>query len=472
MPTDITPIPFRPDRLIKATGGVFLCNHSDNLFDGVSIDSRKTGKKDLFVAIRGENHDGHTFINDLVESGVKGLIINEEKKADFPVEAWNKKGITCIAVKDTITALGALANSQRIEAGVKVVAITGSNGKTSTRAMTASIFSQRFITHATSGNFNNEIGLPLTLLKLGYQHEWAVVELGMNAPGEIERLGRICMPDIGVITNVGTAHLEGLGSIENIARAKGEILSTINTNGTAVINAAIPLFSELIKEMGPDLFVFGESENANVKASSISVTNGFVRFQLTIGQESATVTLKTPGVFMVPNALAAASAGVLAGFSIEEIKHGLENFTPVKGRMTIIKTDSGLNLIDDTYNANPDSMMAAITTLKKLTGKGRSFLVAGDMLELGEGTVKLHEQIGSFAAGSGIENLCITGRNAEHVSKGAQNSGMSSEFIFTGTKKEIITNLSKKLNKGDWILIKGSRSMAMEEIVKELSKGA
>ncbi len=472
MPTNITPIPFTPARLIEATGGVFLCNNPENIFQLISINSREIGKKDLFVAIKGANHDGHNFINDIISSGIKGVIIDEENKDKFPIDSWRKKGVTCIAVKNTVKALGDLAHSQRIEADVKVIAVTGSNGKTSTRAITSSILKQRFVTHSTSGNFNNEIGLPLTLLKLGYKHEWAVVELGMNAPGEIERLGKICQPDIGIITNVGAAHLEGLGTIENVARAKAEIFSTINKNGTAIVNNNIPLLSELTKNIKADILIFGDSYEARVKASSIELNGDSVSFNLEMKGSSTPILLKTPGLFMVSNALAAASAGMLTGLNMEEIKKGLEDFIPVKGRMNIIKTSKGINLIDDTYNANPESMMAAITTLKKLKGKNRSFFVAGDMLELGENTITLHEKIGSFSAETGIEELFVTGENAKHVSNGALNYGMKPEYIFTGTKKEIINNLSKKLNKSDWILIKGSRSMAMEEIVKELTKDA
>ncbi len=470
MPTNITPIPFTPTRLIKATCGVFLCNNPENIFPRISINSREICQNDLFVAIKGANHDGHNFINDLINSGIKGVIIDEEYKEKFPIDSWSKNGVTCIAVKNTIKALGDLAHSQRIEADVKVIAITGSNGKTSTRAITSSILKQRFVTHSTSGNYNNEIGLPLTLLKLSYKHEWAVVELGMNAPGEIERLGKICQPDIGIITNVGTAHLEGLGTIENIARAKAEILSTISKNGTAIVNDSIPLLSELTKNTKADIIIFGDSNKAQVKASAIELNGDSICFNLEMKNSSIPINLKTPGTFMVSNALAAASAGMLSGLDIDENKKGIEDFTPVKGRMNILKTSKGINLIDDTYNANPESMMAAIATLKKLTGKNRSFFVAGDMLELGENTIKLHEKIGSFSAETGIEELYITGKNAKHISNGALNFGMKPEYIFTGSKKEIINNLSKKLVKSDWILIKGSRSMAMEEIVKELTK--
>lgn len=472
MTSNITPIPFTTDRLIKATAGVFLCNNPENIFSLVSINSKDIGKNDLFIAIKGKNHDGHKFINDVIDKGIKGVIIEEEKKDNFPINKWRKNGISCIAVKNTIKALGALAHSQRIESGVKLIAITGSNGKTSTRTMTTAVLQQQFVTHSTSGNFNNEIGLPLTLLKLGYKHQWAVVELGMNAPGEIERLGKICKPDIGIITNIGSAHLEGLGSIENIAKAKAELFLSMDKNGTAIVNDKMPLLENFTKDIRPKLLLFGDTKEASAKASSVKSDNGCISFTIEINNTSTPVILKTPGVFMVSNALAAASAGTIAGITMGNIKKGLESFSPVKGRMNIIKSPKGFFIIDDSYNANPDSMIAAIQTLKKLKGKSRSFFVAGDMLELGENTDILHQKIGEFSAKSGIGELCITGKNAHDVSTGALNYGMKPEYIFTGTKKEIIDRLTKKLKKDDWILVKGSRSMAMEEIVAKLSKNA
>ncbi len=468
MKTNITPIPFTPLRMQKATGGELLCNNPKSVFKSVSINSRDIGKEALFVAIEGNNHDGHDFVNNVIESGIKGIIIDKTRQALFPIDDWQKEGITCLAVDNTVKALGKLALSQRLESGVKLIAITGSNGKTSTRAMTASIFETKYKTHATSGNFNNEIGLPLTLLKLGSEHEWAVVELGMNAPGEITRLADICRPDIGIITNAGAAHLEGLGTIENVARAKGELLPAVNEKGAVIINAALPLLAELTDNLKPTVYLFSDSEST-VTASEIKADNGYVGFRLTIKEKSEPVNLNTPGLFMVSNALAAATAGMVAGLDIKTIRDGLENFSPVKGRINIIETSKGYNLIDDTYNANPDSMMAAITTLKSLKGTHRGIFVMGDMMELGKSTEYLHEKTGSFCAESSIEELYITGKNANFVADGARKAGMNTDYIFTGSKKEIINSLLKKLNKNDWVLVKGSRSMAMEDILKGLS---
>lgn len=465
---EIKPIPFTPERLVTATGGELLCGRADAIFKGVSINSRDIGKDDLFVAIKGENHDGHDFIEDVVAAGIKGVVIQKARKGNFDIKSFEDQGITCLAVDDTVTALGALAASQRIESGVRLIAVTGSNGKTSTRAMAESIFRQVFRTHSTSGNFNNEIGLPLTLLKLDKEHEWAIVELGMNAPGEIERLCRICRPDIGIITNAGAAHLEGLGSVENVARAKGELLPAVPKEGTVIVSSGMPLVNELVKTTDAEICYFGDDDRSLLRAMETEISGNRVRFILSDGKKSTPVALNTPGLFMVSNALAAATAAYVAGIDTETIRQGLEMFSPVKGRINLLKGKTGCNLIDDTYNANPDSMMAAVKTLKSLKGYSKGYFIMGDMKELGSDAGLLHKNIGAFAAEEGIEELCATGDYAEVVAEGAQNAGLAKDHIFTGSKKEIIKTLLQKLKSGDWVLVKGSRTMGMEEIIEGL----
>lgn len=465
---DIKPIPFTPERLKSATGGELLCGDSGALFKGISINSRDIGPEDLFIAIKGANHDGHDFVESVLAAGIKGIVISRTEKDRFDIKAFEEKNVTCLVVEDTIKALGDLATSQRIESGVRLVAITGSNGKTSTRAMTAAIFSQVYKTHSTKGNFNNDIGLPLTLLQLGEAHEWAVVELGMNAPGEITELAKICRPDIGIITNAGAAHLEGLGSIENVARAKGELIPAVSEKGTIILNSEMPLVSELVKTASAEVLYFSESMESELQVSDIGSSNGKVSFTLSDGDASYPVTLDTPGTFMVSNALAAATAGKAAGIGLETIKKGLEAFSPEKGRINILKGKNGIHLIDDTYNANPDSMMAAVKTLKNLKGDSRGVFVMGEMKELGPESETFHRKIGAYTAEQKIEELYVTGSLAPAVADGAQNAGMKADYIFTGTKKEIIKTLLEKLAAGDWVLVKGSRSMAMEEIIEGL----
>ena len=460
------PLVWTAKRICDATGGEIACGPTHRIFTGVSIDSRTIGSDDLFVAIHGTNHDGHQFIPAVMEKGVRGIVLNKANTAD--IHHVIEKDILCIAVDDTTKALGDLGAYQRKESGVTLVAITGSNGKTSTRAMTAAVLSERYNTLSTKGNFNNEIGLPLTLLRLSDDHQWAVVELGMNAPGEIARLSKMATPDIGIITNVAEAHLKGLGSIENVATAKAELLDYLSPEKTAILNADDPLFSELKRHCTCRIVTFGISEKSDIRAESVAMDHGHVRFTLIIDGQMLPVRLNTAGKFMVSNALAAAAAGLIAGLTPEEIRTGLESFNPVYGRMMVQESPRGIHVIDDTYNANPNSMMAAISTLIDLKGTDRGVFVAGDMLELGVLSDDLHRKIGAFAAQKGVDIIFSVGEKARLIADEAIRNKFDENSVFTGSKKEIIESLSKNLKKGDWVLVKGSRSMAMEEIVKDL----
>ncbi|MBU4067161.1 MAG: UDP-N-acetylmuramoyl-tripeptide--D-alanyl-D-alanine ligase, partial [Proteobacteria bacterium] len=338
---------------------------------------------------------------------------------------------------------------------------------TTTKEMTASVVSTRYKTLSTRGNFNNEIGLPLTLLDLKSSHQWAVLELGMNRPGEIDRLGEICIPDIGVITNIGSAHLEGLGSIEGVMNAKGELLKRIKPGGTAVLNADDSRVLYLSTKVSREVFYFGLSKDARIRALDVNETAAGISFTLALPEERIPIELRVHGGFMVSNALAAASVGYIIGLSSEEIKAGLEYFQPVKGRINIVDV-RGAHIIDDTYNANPSSMEAAIRTLSSLKGSNRGILVAGDMLELGEYAESMHREIGSLSARSNIAKLYITGEFAEAVANGAIGEDKNSMDIFIGSKEEILEDLKKWLLPGDWVLVKGSRAMGMEKIVEGL----
>jgi UDP-N-acetylmuramoyl-tripeptide--D-alanyl-D-alanine ligase len=454
--------------ILEATGGELLCGGEDHRFIGISIDSRTIAPNDMFVAIIGNVHDGHTFIHDVLNQGVKGLIVNSNKMHDFPVSELQTRNIACVTVNDTTRALGNLAAFHRSRLDISVVAITGSNGKTTTRKMTTDVVSCKFKTLSTIGNYNNEIGVPLTLLQLSPEHEWAVVELGTNSHGEIARLTKICMPDIGVITNIGPAHLEGLGSLEGVMQEKGQLINYLKPNGKAVLNADDHRVSKIAAETKKDVLLFGLSRDAEIRASAIKAKTSGVCFNLDLPPKSMVVNLSMPGQFMVTNALAAASVGYLLDLPTQEIKRGLEGFKPAWGRMNILKTPNGISIIDDTYNANPDSMKAAITTLKSLRANNRSVLVAGDMLELGEQSESLHRQVGALAATSGIKKLYLTGKFTSATAIGAQDAQMKSENIFAGTQQEIIDALICWLKPGDWVLVKGSRGAKMENIVAGL----
>ncbi len=460
-------IPWTTAEILEATKGDLLCGDIKHTFEGVSIDSRTISANELFIAIKGNVYDGHSFVSNVITGGVRGLIISKDEIRDPAGTDWQDKGIVCVVVSDTTKALGDLASFNRRRTDVSVVAITGSNGKTTTREMTASVVSTRYKTLSTKGNFNNEIGLPLTLLDLKNSHQWAVLELGTNRPGEIDRLGEICIPDIGVITNIGFSHLEGLGSIEGVMNAKGELLKRIKPKGTAVLNADDSRVLYLSTKTSRKVLYFGLSEDARIKALDVNETTTGISFTLVLPEERIPIELRVHGGFMVSNALAAASVGYIIGLSSEEIKAGLEYFQPVKGRMNIFDV-RGVHIIDDTYNANPDSMEAAIRILSSLKGNSRGILVAGDMLELGEHAESMHRKIGAMSARSNIARLYITGEFAEAVANGACKEDKNSMEIFIGAREEILEDLKKSLLPGDWVLVKGSRAMGMEKIVEGL----
>jgi UDP-N-acetylmuramoyl-tripeptide--D-alanyl-D-alanine ligase len=380
-----------------------------------------------------------------------------------------------VAVSDTTRALGDLAAFHRARADVPLIAITGSNGKTTTRQMTAAVVARKFNTLSTIGNYNNQIGVPLTLLRLAPGHRWAVVELGTNRPGEIARLAQISSPDIGVITNIGPAHLEGLGSLDGVMREKGQLLDHLKAEGKAVLNADDRRVSKIAAETDRrkrEVLFFGLSENADIRATAVNEKITGISFTLDLPQESLSVDLKVAGQFMVTNALAAAAVGHLLGVSPAEIKAGLETFEPIWGRMNILQTASGIHVIDDTYNANPDSMKAAISTLKSLRANNRSGFVAGDMLELGAQAESLHRQVGAWAATADINKLWVTGEYADAVAAGAKDAGMKSENIFIGSQEKILDSLKDSLKPGDWVLVKGSRGTRMDNIVKGIKEWA
>ncbi len=492
---DAMSIPWRVEDLLAATGGRLLGGSRESVFTGISIDSRAIGEGELFVAIAGERFDGHAFVPAVLKRGIAGVVIarnpargdaSEDAVGDVPEEVQEKAradairkacraagDTVCIAVADTTCALGALANFQRQRSEATVFALTGSSGKTTTRAMTAAVLSRRWETLATEGNLNNEIGLPLTLLRLSKRHRMAVVEMGMNRAGEIARLTDIARPDFGIITNIGPAHMEGLGSMEAIAAAKGELLDRLPEGATAILNADDPRVMALGQNCEREKLLFGFSEKAagrrvDVRATDLRQDGLTTTFTLNLFGEKVSVTLGTPGDFMVMNALAAAAAGHLAGLSAGEIAAGLAAFTPVSGRMNIARTEGDVHLIDDTYNANPASMAAAIRTLAALSGNGRGFIVVGDMLELGDAAERLHEEIGKKAGEASPAGLYAAGNFAQAVARGAISAGMAEGKVHVGTKDEIASRLLSAVSGGDWVLVKGSRGMAMEDVVARL----
>lgn len=472
---------WKVSQIVKAVEGDLLFDGGDLLFQGISIDSRHIEKTELFIAIKGDVHDGHRFIPEVVDKGVRGIVCEKSyaKTAgmDYFSDALSDSSMACIGVDDTRKALGQLATYHLDRCRASVIAVTGSNGKTTTREMIYQVIGRKFATLSSSGSFNNDIGMPLTLLKLEKHHQWVVLELGMNHPGEIASLSAICRPNIGVITNIGTAHLEGLGSLDAIRDAKGEIFDNIRSDGFAVLNAdddqVLKLASQLkTRNYNGNVVWFGVSDNADVRARDVMESDAGLEFTLTAAGRSHHVRLKTHGRFMVYNALAAAAVGNILGLNLTEIAQGLEKFRPVAKRMNIEHLKNGIHLIDDTYNANPVSMRMALMTLQSLKGENRGIFVAGDMLELGSFSDTLHEQIGFQAASLGVAKMFITGTFSPAMKKGAIRAGLAEQQIFTGDKTQIIQALKSDIRKNDWILIKGSRGMKMEDVVEGIRQWA
>ena len=463
-------MPWTIDDILKATGGERVAGERDRRFDAIGIDSRQIRPTEVFVAIRGAVHDGHRFIPEVLGRGVRGLVVGRDRLDALPSDLRASETIACVAVADTLTALGDLAAYHRRRSRAAVVAITGSNGKTSTRRMTASVLSRRFTVLEPIQNLNNQIGVPLTLFNLEPRHDWAVLELGTNTPGEIARLAEICTPEVGLITNIGPAHLEGLGSLEGVLAEKSSLLSGLAPRGRAVLNADDRLLQRLVAQRDAETLLFGLAPEADVRAEAIRETDRGIAFELVVAARRTAVHLPTHGRFMVHNALAAAAVGHLLGLSLDDIRDGLEGFSPVHGRMRVSRLAGDIRLIDDTYNANPASMEAAIATLHQLRGPARGLLVLGDMRELGPAAAALHGDLGRLAARTGVAKLLACGDFAAQVAAGAAEAGMSAADIVTGSQAEIGDALLAELKAGDWVLVKGSRAMGMEAIVALLIK--
>ncbi|MBU8849469.1 MAG: UDP-N-acetylmuramoyl-L-alanyl-D-glutamate--2,6-diaminopimelate ligase [Desulfobacterales bacterium] len=476
------PIEWKIDDLTKALScdPVFSTTEKDHSFTGISTDSRTIAQTQIFLALTGESFDGHVFIKSLIDKGIKGFVTQKGfvDTLDENTKKIGEESLIIFETKDTLTALGQLARYQRLRSNVKLLAITGSSGKTTTRKITEEIFKTQFHTLATRGNFNNEIGLPLTLLNLSKAHEWAIVEMGMNHPGEISRLSRIALPDIAMVTNTSGVHLEGLGSIDNVAKAKGEIFEGVREGGTAIIPGDDPRRSILETSAGKKKAIkkflfFGSGNGSDIQSAKINNFTTSIEFTAKFKNLETVFSINSPALFMVDNCLAAILAATRAGICTDNIKKGIKAFSPVSGRMNIYKLSDSISIIDDTYNANPASVTQALNTLRAVSGTKDSIAILGDMLELGKESNSLHRQIGQKIALSGICKLYVFGNQVKYIIEGAIENGFPADNIFHGTKNEIAENVQKVLenmNSGTWILVKGSRGMAMETIIHKLQQ--
>ncbi len=429
----------------------------DVRFDTVSSDTRKLVQGDLFVALRGENFDGYEFITQAAKSGAVAALAN--------AGSYRGEQAACplLLVDDTRLALGQLAAHWRRQFDIPLVGITGSNGKTTVKEMLASILRAAAGSDdavlATKGNLNNDIGMPLTLLQMNAQHRYAVIEMGMNHPGEIDYLTRIACPDVALINNASGAHLEGLGSVEAVAQAKGEIFAGLKHQGTAVINADDEHASLWRSLSGAhQLLEFSLNPQADVHGQWQPHAAG-LRLSAQTPQGNFTVDLQVPGAHNARNALAATAAAIALNVSLEDIAAGLEKFSGVAGRLQRKAATHGAILIDDTYNANPASMHAAISVLAGTGGK--RVLVLGDMGELGDNAAAFHAGIGAEARDAGIERLYALGTLSSNAVREFGSGAQHFERI-----EELLSALEKELDANTTVLVKGSRFMKMERVVQ------
>jgi UDP-N-acetylmuramoyl-tripeptide--D-alanyl-D-alanine ligase len=429
----------------------------DIAMNGISTDTRCVKAGQLFVALSGERFDAHDFLDLAVSSGAAGLLVSDSTKVP--------EGISAVLVDDTRLALGRLAAAWRAQFKLPVIAVTGSNGKTTTKEMIASILGAAFggAVLATQGNLNNDIGLPLTLLGMRPEHRAAVIEMGMNHPGEIGYLTRIGAPTVALVTNAQRAHLEGMGDLDEVAREKGSIFSGLAADGVAVINADDAYANFWCQQVGPlKIMTFALDHAADVR--------GYVRqhgleivLDLKAADGEASIALAIPGRHNARNALAAATACLAAGLPLSAIVAGLSAFSGVKGRLQLRVGKRGAQILDDTYNANPDSVRAGIDVLAATVG--RKLLVLGDMGEIGEASSQYHDEIGGYAKSQGIDRLFALGEASRQA---VRNFGEGARHYCQLEK--LIAAVDKELGPETTVLVKGSRFMKMERVADALSQ--
>ena len=420
----------------------------DRLLTSIVVDSRKAGDGSLFAALPGSRVDGHDFIRCAAELGAQAVLVN--RRVDVAVPQ--------LVVADVLAALGRLAQLVRDKLDPVVIGITGSNGKTTVKEMLASILRQQGEVLATEGNFNNELGVPLTLFRLQEKHQFAVLELGASKTGDIARLAAVCRPHIGLVTNIGPAHLQGFGSEEGVARAKGELYAALPETGCAIFNGDQPWCSLWRRlNTAQRVLTFGEGSDSDIR---LEFDDAAPRIHTPQGDFETHPTL--PGRHNLINAAAATAAAIALNIPLQKISQGLRVVKPVPGRLNLIHADAGWTVIDDTYNANPASLYSALQVLSGM--QGTAWLVLGDMKELGEDSHKMHAEVGEAARALGVSRIFATGDmslfTADAFGEGAQHFSDQSNLVEA---------LRKALRPGINCLVKGSRSMGMERVVQAIT---
>ena len=415
----------------------------------IAIDSREVRKGDLFVAIKGENHDGADFIPMAIENGAAAVLAEVEKDIEVPQ----------IIVGDAWLALAELGNMARESSEASFVAVTGSNGKTTVKEMIKTILSEVAPTHATQGNLNNEIGVPLTMFELRQEHKYAVVEMGASKKGDIKYLTQIARPDISVVTNASAAHLQGFGDLQGVASTKGEIFESLAEEGTAIINADDE-FAGYWKDISgtENIITFGECSTADIRLGKVDANGA----EIETPNGELNLNLKLPGIHNLKNAMAATAVAIALNIPLPTIKVALEKMGAVKGRLCFQKAKAGGTVIDDSYNANPASLQAGLQVLSEQ--EGEKWLLLGDMAELGEETEKLHADAAKSAYDLGVKRLFACGTNKEILVKNFGAGAQAYQDI-----NLLIEDLNQGLKEGVTLLVKGSRMMKLDQVVSGIS---
>ena len=446
------------EQIAKFAGAEIFSGDGKVFIDKISTDSRAVKRGELFVALRGEKFDGHNFVESAAKAGAAGAVVDSNWKGKVP------ENFALIRVKDTLQAYQKLAANYRKSLSLKVVAITGSNGKTSTKDFAAAVLARCFRVTRTEGNFSNHVGLPRTILEATSQDEVAVWEVGMNHPGEVAALARLAAPDVAIITNIGVAHIEFMGSLETIAAEKGALVEAVGPQGTVILNADDPFTKSIMLRAGAKVILAGTTAGT-IRADEISQSGSGTDFTILEGAHRCRAQLPVPGLHMVQNALLAVAAGRVFGLSLEDCAAGLIAAPLTKARLQI-KEIHGVQFIDDSYNANPDSMKAALHTLVELDVDGKRVAVLGEMRELGSESEHGHREVGETAAALGVDHLIAIGSVAAAIASAAEHAGLrNSRTVNSPTEAaEILAEIAEP---GDLVLIKGSRAARTERVMEE-----
>jgi UDP-N-acetylmuramoyl-tripeptide--D-alanyl-D-alanine ligase len=450
----------RLEQIVRWSNGQLLAGDAATMVTNICTDSRSMKAGDLFLALRGANFDGHQFLTEAAARGAIGAVI-ERETATLPSQ------FALLKVNDALQALQQISAGYRRAMPARIVCVTGSNGKTSTKDLIASVLRERFQITRTEGNLNNHIGLPITMLRLRPSDDVGVFEIGMNHPGEIAPLAALAQPDVGVITNIGIAHIEHMGSREAIAQEKGMLAEALPPSGTVVLSAADSFTPSIAARTKADVIRCGLNADADIRATDLRQDFSGMKFRLHAFGRSVDAQLPVLGEHMVHNATLAAGVGHVFGMSLEECAVGFPNLQLTKGRLEM-KVVRGIQVLDDSYNANPDSVKAALLTLSQMSSNGRRIAVLGRMGELGVESERGHRAVGQTASDLGLDCVITVGDEAALIADEAWRGGVE-KVVKATDLDEAVKALREYTHAGDLVLVKGSRSSKMERVVEGLA---